>query len=127
MLFASHVFSDIYGKLEGESIVEASIDAILPNIWYREEPPLPIVNASSVNSIVGEALPVWKQLIRRSVDFQDINIHISTKPHELEDGWVRRDDDGMFVTLTLTLATDFAFPDQLQCQPTRLPFSITTY
>jgi hypothetical protein len=79
--------------LEGERHVERSIDTT-PKIWYRKEhslPPLPTpVNSTSVVTI-----PVWKEVIRLTVDDRyidiDIDIYISTRPPELEDGWVRSD------------------------------------
>ncbi|KAI0251685.1 hypothetical protein BJV78DRAFT_417870 [Lactifluus subvellereus] len=93
------IFKDVCGKLEGESIVGASIEGT-PNIWYREEPPpsptspsgvraatVPsppsIITASPINSSAGD----WRELVRRTVDCEHFNIRISTKAAELPEGW----------------------------------------
>jgi hypothetical protein len=82
--------TDIHGMLEGERHVERSIDAT-PKIWYRKEHPLPPLPTPPVNSTSVVTMPVWKQVIRLTVDDRDIDIRISTRPLELEDDWVRSD------------------------------------
>ncbi|KAH9979613.1 hypothetical protein BGW80DRAFT_1442562 [Lactifluus volemus] len=81
------IFKDIHGMLEGERHVERSIDAT-PKIWYRKEHPLPPLPTPPVNSTSVVTMPVWKQVIRLTVDDRDIDIRISTRPLELDDGWL---------------------------------------
>ncbi|KAH9955533.1 hypothetical protein BGW80DRAFT_1450535 [Lactifluus volemus] len=85
------IFKDIHGMLEGERHVERSIDAT-PKIWHRKEHPLPQLPTPPVNSTSVVTMPVWKQVIRLTVDDRDIDIdidiYISTRPPELEDDWI---------------------------------------
>ena len=100
--FASHVFSDVCGKLEGDSIVGASIEGT-PNTWYREvlppsptspsgvrpatvPSPPPIITESRINSLAGD----WRELVLQAVGCENTNIRISTKAPELLEGRVRR-------------------------------------
>jgi hypothetical protein len=111
-LSAAQDLPDVCGKLEGESIVGESIEGT-STIWYREElPPSPsslhgdspmsvtnrhpIVTASSTNSVAGD----WRELILRKGDSR--HLHISTKPPESVDGWVRH-EGCMFFDFMLTL------------------------
>ncbi|KAH9979612.1 hypothetical protein BGW80DRAFT_1557221 [Lactifluus volemus] len=85
------IFKDIHGMLEGERHVERTIDAT-PKIWYRKEHPSPPLPTPPVNSTSVVTMPVWKQVIRLTVDDRDIgidiDIYISTRPPELEDDWL---------------------------------------
>jgi hypothetical protein len=92
----SHALLGSGGQLEGESIVEATIDAT-PSIWYRKGHTLPMIKPSDSPVNSAAAIPVWKQVIHLMVEFQDIDILISTRPDPLRDGWVRHDEDGMFL------------------------------
>ncbi|KAH9978325.1 hypothetical protein BJV74DRAFT_141402 [Russula compacta] len=90
------IFKDVYGKLEGESVVREDIRNT-PNLWYFMESPLfrpsvfsqswncssSTVNTTLTNATAGEPIRDWKEcseLIHRMVRSQNVNIHITTKP-----------------------------------------------
>jgi hypothetical protein len=90
----SDIFSDVYGRLEGESIVGEAIQDS-PNLWYIEEPPLhpalrPLLllhwNSHSPAMIAGVRIQDWREPIHQmlrtlqrgpNVDF---NIRITVEP-----------------------------------------------
>jgi hypothetical protein len=95
------------GKLEGESHVEATVNATA-KIWYRGEQRLPGLMESVVNHPAARNIPLWKLVIHQTINFQNIDILISTGLQPPEDGWVRPD---MFVILlTLILAQTLYTP-----------------
>jgi hypothetical protein len=92
-------FPDVCGKLEGESIVQASIQDV-SKLWYLEEPPSPLsplsptslstspisplstVTASSINSAASDTFQDWRQPIRQGITL-DTNICIRAVPPSL--------------------------------------------
>lgn len=87
---------DVYGKLEGESVIREDIRNT-PNLWYFvESPPLcpPVLSqswncssstmvATLTNATAGGPIRDWKEcseLIHRMVRSQNVNICITTKP-----------------------------------------------
>ncbi|KAH9966990.1 hypothetical protein BJV74DRAFT_284201 [Russula compacta] len=89
------IFKDVCGKLEGESIVQASIQGA-SNLWYIEEPPLsptslpavspnpgnpsPTMTTSPTNSTVNGPFQDWKEPIRRGLISLDTDIRIRAVP-----------------------------------------------
>ncbi|KAH9979611.1 hypothetical protein BGW80DRAFT_1455296 [Lactifluus volemus] len=50
---------------------------------------LPMIKPSDSPVNSAAAIPVWKQVIHLMVEFQDIDILISTRPDPLRDGWIK--------------------------------------
>ena len=92
----SDTLLDVYGRLEGESIVGKAIQRT-HNLWCFEEPPLsngswsslsnrkspsPTMSASSTASPTGSLIEDWREPILRMLRSQDVNIglRISAKP-----------------------------------------------
>ena len=88
----SDVFSDVFGKLEGEGIVDAAIQNT-PNLWCFTEPPpshssrssnrscpSPTTVATPTTSSTGLLLTDWREPIRQMLRSPDVNIRISTQP-----------------------------------------------
>jgi hypothetical protein len=99
-MLCSHVFLDSCGKLEGESHVAATVNATA-KIWYRREQSLPRLMASVVNHPAARNIPLWKLAIHRTMEFQSIDLLISTRSQPPEGGWVRPDMLVIFLTLIL--------------------------
>ena len=88
----ANTLSDIFGALEGESII-GSVIQDTPNLWCFEEPPRsypsqtplsPALNSSSrtttatpTTSPTGDLIGDWKGPIRRMMSTKDVNIRIS--------------------------------------------------
>lgn len=88
----TNTLSDIFGALEGESII-GSVIQDTPNLWCFEEPPRsypsqtplsPTLNSSSptatatpTTSPTGDLIGDWKGPIRRMMSSKDVNIRIS--------------------------------------------------
>jgi len=90
----SDILLDVYGKLEGESIIGKDIQKT-HNLWCFEEPPLsnaswsslsdrsspsPTMSASPTTYSKGLLLTDWREPIRQMLRSPDANIRISTKP-----------------------------------------------
>jgi hypothetical protein len=91
-------FLDVCGKLEGEKIVQASIQGT-PDMWYLEEPSisptdpppvspnqnslLPTMTASSTNSVVDGPFRDWREPIRQGLtsSYTDIRIKAFSTPN----------------------------------------------
>ncbi|KAI9507837.1 hypothetical protein F5148DRAFT_63791 [Russula earlei] len=90
------IFKDVCGKLEGESIVHASLQST-SNQWYLDEPPLsptsppeapspnrsnpsPTMTATSIGSVVDTTFEDWREPIRRRLNSPDTSICIRATP-----------------------------------------------
>ncbi|KAH9033803.1 hypothetical protein EDB85DRAFT_1950035, partial [Lactarius pseudohatsudake] len=103
------IFKDISGRLVGEGIVGKDIRGT-PHLWHREEPTIipPLVRRSTTGPVIPSHLPPlltnpvrgrvfedWRQLVRDTLKFPNISVHISTKgtPPDSEDDWVLTNPD----------------------------------
>jgi hypothetical protein len=91
----SDTLLDVCGNLEGESVVEETIQGI-PNLWCFEEslslapqpasspnrnsPSLTDVAATQISSATGILIGNWKEPIRRMLQSRDVIIRITDKP-----------------------------------------------
>ena len=66
---------DVYGRLEGESIVGAPIQSN-PKLCYRIEPLQP---ATSINAVPWEPLQDWREPILRTLNSKNASIYISAE------------------------------------------------
>jgi hypothetical protein len=89
--FFNDILLDVCGKLEGESIVQASIQGE-PDSWYLEEPPLsptsppevspnrsspsPNMTASPTNSVADGPFQDWREPFRQGLVSPDANVRI---------------------------------------------------
>jgi hypothetical protein len=97
-----HRLLDVCGKLEGESIVQASIQGA-PNLWCLEEPPLlpaspqadspsrntppPITTASTTDSTADGPFQDWREPIRQGLISPHANIRIrALSPNDTSPG-----------------------------------------
>ncbi|KAH9955998.1 hypothetical protein BC827DRAFT_1234259 [Russula dissimulans] len=77
--FDVHV--DVCGKLEGETIVGASVQRT-PNLGYRVDPHT-TTPSPNTNPAKWEPLQDWREPIRRVLNSRDIDIHICTEQPKL--------------------------------------------
>ncbi|KAF8477769.1 hypothetical protein DFH94DRAFT_755681 [Russula ochroleuca] len=81
------IFKDLSGKLEGESVVGASIQRI-PNMWCfvgrsgfgPELAPSPNATATQITSAAGVLIQDWREPIRQMLRSPGTNIRITDKP-----------------------------------------------